>query len=71
MAKAPFNIIQATPHPETFRRTLSEDHTEIVSQCERCGEILSGTVRNGLPSREVKHFISCSKADRKSSAKAA
>jgi hypothetical protein len=70
MAKAPFSIMRAAQHLETFRRSLSEDHTEIRSQCERCGEILSGTVRNGLPKREVQHSVACSKADRESSAKA-
>jgi hypothetical protein len=71
MAKTPISIVQVAAHPETFRRTLSEDHAEIVSRCEICGEVLTGTVRNGLPKREVQHFISCSEADRKASAKTA
>jgi hypothetical protein len=71
MAKAPIDIARATPHPQTFRRTLSEDRTQIESTCETCGEALSGTVRNGLPKREIQHFISCSKAARNNPAKIA
>lgn len=48
-------------HHDTFDRKLSYDYMTIESTCEICGEVLRGTVSDGLPKREVEHFLSCVK----------
>jgi hypothetical protein len=54
-------VHHGVPYTDIFHRTLSEDHTQIVSRCELCGEVLIGSVSQGLPRREVEHFLTCRK----------
>jgi hypothetical protein len=49
------------PHFDAFERTLSDDHSLIISRCYRCGAILIGSVSNGLPLREAEHAAACTK----------
>jgi hypothetical protein len=51
---------RSTP-PDTFDRKLSDDFAAIQSTCEMCGEVLVGSVSDGLPKREVEHFLACAK----------
>jgi hypothetical protein len=53
------NEIHPHEYMDAFVRTLSLDHLQILSTCTRCGRLLSGSVSDGLPRREVDHFLSC------------
>ena len=55
-------------HPDTFDRKIAADFQTIESRCEACGAVLSGTVSDGLPEREAKHYQECSKGRASSSA---
>ena len=54
-------VHHGAPSNDTFSRTLSNGGTKIVSRCELCGEVLVGSVSEGLPRREVEHFLACTK----------
>jgi hypothetical protein len=46
---------------DAFERTLSDDHSLIISRCYNCGAVLVGSVSNGLPLREAEHVLACLK----------
>jgi hypothetical protein len=46
-------------HINAFRRRIMDDPTKIESVCKKCGAFIVGSVLEGLPEREAKHFAEC------------
>jgi hypothetical protein len=60
MAKL-FIVPSGEKYPDTYDRKLSDDFRSIISTCGLCGEVLKGSVNDGLRRREVEHYLMCPK----------